>query len=1329
MKRSVFLILAILFVLILSLSSCSILNSNNSQDSQVDTDSNSDTESDTEIDTDTDSDEEECMHLNLVVDKAVAPSCTKEGLTEGSHCGDCGEIYAPQRPIPMSKHVEISAPDKEPTCKEAGYIGGTYCKICKLEMVKGTEIPALPHTEEDLIGYPSTCDKSGLSDGKRCTVCGTETVKQIELKKLSHTEIVTRGAMPTCQSEGYTEKRQCSVCNTVTLESRVLPIADHTSVIDKAVAPSCSSTGLTEGSHCSVCSKVLVAQEIVPKNNDHVYSEFLNVKSNPSFSSSGTATLSCTKCSYTENVSLAKLSSYKLTKNDIYSVTTSEYNPAYDNRWNVVDGNKNVSGIYSAGDWFGNLGDVLVISLKQEMVLTDLTVYAGGNYTKATIRVKDTYGNITAQKGIIVNGATNAGAPQTHTIVSGAQIKAYTIEIEITELKWSNDPKTLKISEVEIKASNKDARIEHNHVYREYMENTRVATCQQTGIDLYKCFCGHTKEIETKKGEHIYEHLKAVKLVSCLEDGYVTYECNCGLTTTKEEKTKGHIYYKLVEYTVMPTASLCGRASFKCNNCTLIQEREVAPLPIEEVNYLRVDKIENGKVTLKLNIYGERPSYEVRYSLSKITEDSFLSAYLAEVTVEGDGLVSLTFNLDATLEKCYYVAVRPYNGTNYGKIATIRVGGDLEIPIDYNKAQVYHGEVLNSFRPMFDNDITTKLGVIFPNSGDTAELYGSNLSPIVDLEYMHYITNVRLYYENEGKSATVRWSTIPLDFQTSNSVWDGYKIITSKQGWNEIELNQATRYIQIIFVDGDAPYEVEAYGYQCGEGDKIATTRPSKLPTMGEMMGMCGFVAAGGGHTSIEDVSAVGVLREYHNFGWSYDVSKYGSRPAMFTSTWMGNFDYEYKAYTEAGLNVIPCIQWSLGNKETISYKVDENKLPIYEDGKLVRASFWERFDPHTYFIYADSLFAYSARYGSNNSSELLTITKLHCSDNELVGQGTIKWIEMGNEPDGSWNGIHNYLSAYQLAAATSATYDGHCRTLKTSYSGGYHLGIKNADPNMKAALAGVSGVSNEYIMALCYWMKANRPDGDVAFDAFNVHHYMTKQITLPNGSTTYVGISPEEANITGLLSQLIGIRDKYYPEKEVWITEFGWDTNQSYATSTSAHAYAEYTGRQVQAMWLTRTYLLLSATGIDKADMYMCHDTGVEEASVGKYYTSGVVAYEYDENGNTKAVKKDSYYYLYTLKNALSDYSFDSKIEAYDENVMIYKYKTEDGKTAYAVWCSTSDGTKVNDYQLGIGSESAKLIETAYGDIDGISTRIVADEYGYVSVNVSENPIYIIVD
>ena len=1337
-KKRIFVALAVVIVLILALTSCDFLKALNTKPT-IPSGGNKETGTSSQPQGGLENDPEEpdvpvvCNHPEIVIDKKVMPTCQETGLTQGSHCGVCGEVIAAQRVIDMLPHTEAPSKKVEATCARPGYIGGTYCIICDEVLTVGTEIPKLPHTEIDLEGYPSTCSKNGLSDGKYCTTCKTETVKQIVLNTLSHVEIVTPGKASTCQEAGYTEQRKCSVCNTVTLESVALPKSDHAPVIDKAVDPTCKTTGLTEGSHCGVCNTVLKAQEVVTRTGDHVYPEFATVTSAPSLSSTGSGTIACTLCGASQNITFSKLSSSKLTKDDIYSIETSIYNPAYDNRWKVVDGTTNVSSIYSAGDWFGNVGDVLTITLKQEMVLTGLKIYTAGNFTFATIRVKDASGNVVLKKGITANGSSNGGTPQTHTLASNTQYKAYTIEIEITGLKWE-DARTLKVSEVEITAAKQDTRIPHTHVHREFVENIRVATCQQTAKNIYKCFCGNKKEVEGEKGECVYDILTAITKVSCTEKGTVTYKCVCGNSKTTETLPKGHIFHKLIECTIQPTVSKKGEATYKCNNCTLIETREIAPLSIEEVNYLRVDKIENGKVTLLFNIYGDMPSYEIRYSTSEITKDNFKNATLIQGKITGNRLINLTIDLDAGLEKCYYVAIMPYLGENYGDLATIRVGGDEEIDIDYNKAQVYHGEVLNSFRNMFDDDVATSIGTIFRDSGDTAELYGSKIRPIIDLQYMHYVTKVRLYYEVAGKEIVVRWSDTPLDFMSENIEWDNCRFVTTVEGWNDIALGEKTRYIQIIFTDGESPSEVEAYGYQEGDGDEIATEKGT-LPTMGEMMGMCGFVAGGGGHTPVDEVNCVTILREYHNFGWTYFAKYYGGKASYFTgitpegnNNWMGNFDYEYREYKKAGMLVIPCIQWNLGKGETISYQVGADKKPSYSNGSLVRATFWERFDSHTYFVFADNLFAFAARYGTNSSNELYAIAQKFCYDTPSVGQGTLQWIEMGNEPEGGWNGIHNYLSAYQLAAATSAAYDGHCKTMVSTKEGGYHLGGKNADPNMKLAMAGVSGISNEYITALCYWMKANRPDGKTAFDAFNVHNYMTKTITLPDGSSCSVGISPEEANIAGTLSHLIEIRDKYYPEKEVWITEFGWDTNQSYATSTSSHAYAEYTGRQVQAMWLTRTYLILSAIGIDKADMYMCHG-GNDETSVGKYGTCGVIGYEYDENGNEVKVKKDSFYYLYTLKNTLGDYTFDEQIEAYDEDVLIYKYKTAEGKTAYALWCKTSDGTKVANYQLRIDGNGATLVENEYGKIEGAKSRLEADEYSYVSVNVSENPVYVVVD
>ena len=1259
-----------------------------------------------------------------VIMPAREPSCEKVGLTQGEKCKNCNLIYVEQEEIEKIPHIEATLKAVPQSCGAYGYTEGKYCKVCSTITVQQIQLPKLEHNLVTVPGTEPTCSQTGLTEGKQCTVCKQFAVPQIVLSTTSHTVVIEKAVEPTCQSVGYTEGRSCSVCKKVILERTELAKTGHTEVVLEAVSANCSNTGLTEGKKCGVCNTIIVAQQTTPITGSHVYGpQFSSVSKTPTTSSSGSATQTCQVCGKSSTVSLNRLSSSKLSKADIYSVTTNEYNPAIDNLWKIFDGNTSSAGFYSPGDdWFGNVGDVLVITLKQETYITSLAFYLTGNHTSSSITLKNAAGETVATANPTVDATNKKVSYSVNKYV-------YSIEFKITALKW-NSAYTHKLSEVEITGAKPDTRLPHSHVYREYVKTTNEATCLATGTAIYSCYCGLEKEQVVPKKEHTYDSLTQITEASCTSNGKAIYACDCGRTTSVTLESTGHIYYKLVNYISKPTSSKAGEAVVKCIGCNQTENQVIAPLPIEEVNYLRVDSMSGGKVVLKLNIYGDRPSYEVRVSTSEITEENYSNATIVNATISGEYEISIEIELDASLDNRYYVAVVPYNGENYGKMQTVRVGGNRLIPIDYHSANVYHGEVLNSFANLFDEQTSvspsTKLNKIFTDTSDTI-LYGMNLSPIVDLEYMHYVTQVSLYFDTAGYKIKVRWSSTPVDFMANDSEWDGFYSFESAQGWNDIKVNGLTRYIQVIFVDGQSPCEITCYGYQCGSGDTISNDVHA-LPTIGDMMGMCGFTAVGGGNTPIDSVICTTVLREYRNFGWGYTTSNYPNKASFFASSWMGNFDKNYKEYTQAGLNVIPCIQWDLVNV-SVSHKVDENKLPVKSNGSYVRANFWERFDPHTYFAYADNVFSFAARYGSNASTSLRELAALHCSDTtNSVGLGYLKWIELGNEPEGSWNGVHNYFAAYQLAALTSASYDGHCRTMVSSLtSSGYHLGGKNADAGFKLAMAGVSGISNEYITALCYWMKANREDGKVALDAFNVHHYMSKQITFENGSTSYVGMSPEEANIAGILSQLVGIRNKYYSEKEVWITEFGWDTNQSYATVNSSHAYAGYTGREVQAMWLTRTYLLLSAIGVDKATMYMCEDGGVEEECVGKFGTSGVIGFEYDENGKTYEVKKDSYYYLYTLKSTLGDYTFSERIEAYDENVYIYKYTNAQGKVAFAVWCGTSDGTTHKNYQLGVGSSSATLVEAIYGDIDGIETSLVADELGYVSIDVTENPIYIL--
>lgn len=63
-----------------------------------------------------------------VIDKAVAPTCTQSGLTEGKHCSVCGEVLEAQKEIPKLGH-SYTKTVVAPTCTEQGYT--IYkCKNC-----------------------------------------------------------------------------------------------------------------------------------------------------------------------------------------------------------------------------------------------------------------------------------------------------------------------------------------------------------------------------------------------------------------------------------------------------------------------------------------------------------------------------------------------------------------------------------------------------------------------------------------------------------------------------------------------------------------------------------------------------------------------------------------------------------------------------------------------------------------------------------------------------------------------------------------------------------------------------------------------------------------------------------------------------------------------------------------------------------------------------------------------------------------------------------------------------------------------------------------------
>lgn len=122
-----------------------------------------------------------------VTDAAVDASCTKTGLTEGSHCSECGKVLKEQTVSDMLAHTPVTdVPAQEPTCLADGQTGETHCGECKAILLANTVIPRLEHVYRNDIC--TTCHNyrptEGLiytlnADGNTYALTGTENASGI----------------------------------------------------------------------------------------------------------------------------------------------------------------------------------------------------------------------------------------------------------------------------------------------------------------------------------------------------------------------------------------------------------------------------------------------------------------------------------------------------------------------------------------------------------------------------------------------------------------------------------------------------------------------------------------------------------------------------------------------------------------------------------------------------------------------------------------------------------------------------------------------------------------------------------------------------------------------------------------------------------------------------------------------------------------------------------------------------------------------------------------------------------------------------------------------
>ena len=199
-----------------------------------------------------------CTHTS-VKDPAVAATCTKTGLTEGTHCSRCGAVLIAQTATPTIPHSYVSGKctmcgQAQPACGLPTITAGDVYEDGSLRLT--WTAPTVPASGVTYFIAVMEAGKESTTYTEVTPRWISETTYTVSASYFTTegTYIVTLYA----KADGYLQS-QVSVNVEVVIEHHA-----HTPVKDPAVAATCTKTGLTEGSHCATCGEVLTKQSVVP---------------------------------------------------------------------------------------------------------------------------------------------------------------------------------------------------------------------------------------------------------------------------------------------------------------------------------------------------------------------------------------------------------------------------------------------------------------------------------------------------------------------------------------------------------------------------------------------------------------------------------------------------------------------------------------------------------------------------------------------------------------------------------------------------------------------------------------------------------------------------------------------------------------------------------------------------------------------------------------------------------------------------------------------------------------------------------------------------------
>jgi serine/threonine-protein kinase ATR len=267
--------------------------------------------------------------------------------------------------------------------------------------------------------------------------------------------------------------------------------------------------------------------------------------------------------------------------------------------------------------------------------------------------------------------------------------------------------------------------------------------------------------------------------------------------------------------------------------------------------------------------------------------------------------------------------------------------------------------------------------------------------------------------------------------------------------------------------------------------------------------------------------------------------------------------------------------------------------------------------------------------------------------------------------------------------------------------------GLREGDAKLKIATCAVmTGKTDEW----------SKPLSAVAgleelYDVLNIHSY-----PFAEAWPTWRRSHPEDPSIRYLkaIEDLVRWRDEHAPGKQVWLTEFGYDSATKPPAANGPWKQWVGVSDEQQAQYILRSFLLLSAMPIDRAYLYFFDDHDEPQL--------------HGASGITRNFQpKPSFYAMAQLFRALGDFRFARAAERKEGELYCFEYESADnsGARVYVAWSPTGS-RKSWRRMLRISAEHVDSVEPMATTANAPAQVTWKASGDGIELEVGESPVYI---